>query len=68
MARFTSFFTTLFVLFMALMVIATPIPVESAEAPVAEVAARAIEDSTELHVLEKRRTGKVSGGWIVPPC
>lgn len=53
---------------MALMVIATPIPVESAEAPVAEVAARAIEDSTELHVLEKRRTGKVSGGWIVPPC
>ncbi|KAF8609855.1 barwin-like endoglucanase [Ceratobasidium sp. AG-I] len=60
MARFTSVFTALFVLFMALMVIATPVPVESAESPVAEVAARAVEDSGELHVLEKRKTGKAT--------
>ena len=60
MARFTSVFTALFVLFMALMVIAAPIPVESAESPVAEFAARDVQDDAELHVLEKRKTGKVS--------
>lgn len=62
MARFTSLFTAFFVLFMTLAVIAAPIAVESPESPVAEVAARFVEDGSESHVLEKRRNGKVSRG------
>lgn len=55
-----SFFTTVFVLFMALAAIAAPSAIQTSDAPATNVTTSAIEARDELHTLEKRRTGKVS--------
>jgi hypothetical protein len=55
-----SFFTTLFVLFVALAAVAAPTPLQSPETSEVEVTAPEIEARDETHTLEKRKTGKVS--------
>lgn len=55
-----SLFTTLLVLFMALAGIAAPVALQSPDRSPMGLVAPAIEARDESHVLEKRRSGKVS--------